>query len=103
MNTLMKSDPIQRLDDLSDALVAAFADQDWERIGMLDSDCRTLVELAMQEAATDEAALKMRMERLLRLYASLVEACRIQRDQLGADLAQINRGKQGAKVYQLFG
>ena len=42
------------------------------------------------------------LQDLLDLYRQLVELCQQEQRRLAAELTQLNQGKQGAKVYQLF-
>jgi hypothetical protein len=105
MNTVMKESAVERLGSLRNELAVALIQQDWEKIGALDLDCRLLVDLAMAEAVEkgDEQALRANLESLLELYALAVTTCKKQRDDAGEELGNLNRARQNAKVYQLFG
>jgi flagellar protein FliT len=105
MNTAMKETAVERLGSIRNELAVALIQQDWEKISVLDLDCRTLVDLAMAEAVEkgEEQLLRANLESLLELYALAVNTCKKHRDEAGAELGNLNRARQNAKVYQLFG
>lgn len=104
-NSLVEPSAADRIDYLRDALTAALRQQDWDAIGRLDRECRSLVDAAMLEVVTEteEARLRSSFASLLEIYAIMVETCRNERDRIGAELGSFNRAQQNAKVYQLFG
>lgn len=95
--------PMQQLENTHLAMVEAVEGKDWQRIAELDHLCREQVTQAMLATDTDQQALRETFEQLLGFYASMLESCKQQRDQLGSELLQLNQSQQGAKVYQLFG
>lgn len=105
MNTAMKETAVERLGSIRNELAVALIQQDWDKIGSLDLDCRTLVDLAMQEVAEtgDEGALRANLESLLELYALAVQTCKMKRDETASELGALNKTRQNAKVYQMFG
>ncbi|WP_462379127.1 flagellar protein FliT [Pseudomonas sp. Marseille-QA0892] len=105
INSLIEPSAVDRIDYLRDALTAALRQQDWDAIGRLDHECRSLVDVAMLEVVNeaDEARLRNSFASLLEIYAVMVETCRSERDRIGAELGSFNRAQQNAKVYQLFG
>jgi flagellar protein FliT len=97
------ANPLQQLEDTRLAMVTAVTSEDWGRIAELDCLCREHVTQAMLSSDTDQQALRVTFEKLLELYAQMLESCQHRRDQLGSELVQLNQAQQGAKVYQLFG
>jgi len=95
--------PMQQLQTTHQAMLTAVSNEDWQRIAELDLACREDVTLAMQSSDTDQQVLRNTFEQLLTLYASMLESCKQQRDQIGSELLQLNQSQQGAKVYQMFG
>jgi len=94
---------VQRLQDTGTAMRDALATRNWAVIAELDMQCRQVVDEAMVESASDEDALRMRMQELLDLYRELVDVCQAEQHRLAQELIQLNQSQQGAKVYQLFG
>lgn len=97
----MKSS-VQLLETAELALRDALERRDWLAIGELDRRCREAVESAMVEPQEGES-LRQRLQELLDLYRQLVEVCQGEQQRLAGELTQLNQGKQGARVYQLFG
>lgn len=97
----MMNASVLRLEETRCALRDALTRRDWSAIADLDHQCREAVELAMVEPQ-DEGVLHQRLQDLLDLYRQLVELCQQEQRRLAAELTQLNQGKQGAKVYQLF-
>lgn len=93
---------VEQLEQTGAALRDALARRDWLAIGELDRRCREAVESAMVEPQDGEA-LRLRLQELLDLYRQLVEICQGEQQRLAGELTQLNQGKQGARVYQLFG
>jgi len=93
---------VDLLELTGEALREALARRDWLAIGELDRQCREAVEAAMVEPL-DADALQLRMQELLALYRQLVTTCQQEQQRLAVELTQLNQGRQGAKVYQLFG
>lgn len=94
---------VQHLQNTGTAMREALSAQDWVAIGELDMQCRQAVDDAMVDAASDDGALRARIQELLDLYKDLVSACQAERQRLAGELIQLNQSQQGAKVYQLFG
>lgn len=95
--------PLQQLEETRLAMLTAVNSEDWERIAELDCLCREHVTQVMLCADTDQQALRATFEKLLQLYAVMLDGCKQRRDQLGSELVQLNQSRQGARVYQLFG
>lgn len=93
---------VEQLEQTGAALRDALERRDWLAIGDLDRRCREAVESAMVEPQDGEA-LRLRLQELLDLYRQLVEICQSEQQRLAGELTQLNQGKQGARVYQLFG
>lgn len=93
---------VQLLEATELALRDALERRDWLAIGELDRRCREAVECAMVEPQ-DAELLSLRLQELLDLYRQLVEVCQHEQRRLAGELTQLNQGRQGAKVYQLFG
>ncbi|SDI27881.1 hypothetical protein SAMN05216588_11449 [Pseudomonas flavescens] len=86
----------------ADALREALVNQDWVAVSDLDLRCRAEVDEAMA-AVDSEAELKRDLESLLCVYRELVSACEVEKENTGAQILQMKKGQQGAKLYQLFG
>lgn len=95
------SSSVQLLEATGGALRNALAQRDWSVIGELDLQCRQAVSEAMKDA-NDEAVLRVRLQELLDLYRELVSLCRSEQQRLAGELVQLNQGREGARVYQLF-
>lgn len=93
---------VQLLETAELALRAALECRDWVAIGELDHRCREAVESVMVEPQ-DGDVLRLRLQELLALYRQLVTICQQEQQRLAGELTQLNQGRQGAKVYQLFG
>jgi len=99
---MVSPSPLQQLEDTRLAMVTAVTSEDWGRIAELDCLCREHVTQAMLSSDADQQELRATFEKLLQLYAVMLEGCKQRRDQLGSELVQLNQSQQGAKVYQLF-
>lgn len=93
---------VEQLEQTGVALREALERRDWLAIGELDRRCRDAVESAMVEPEEGQA-LRQHLQELLELYRLLVATCQSEQKRLASELTQLNQGKQGAKVYQLFG
>lgn len=93
---------VERLHDTREALINALQAGDWERVGELDGQCRTLVALAMQADAREDQALADALDALLETYRELIGVCRAVQERLADELGGLQRGRKGAQVYQLF-
>ena len=93
---------VQRLERAEEALREALDEKDWAMIAELDWQCREAVDAAMVEPEDGEV-LRLRLQALLGLYGQLVSSCQQEQQRLAGELNQLNQGRQGAKVYQLFG
>ncbi|MGY4532427.1 flagellar protein FliT [Pseudomonas sp. TE3786] len=94
---------LQQIESTRIALVEAFAQEDWERIGALDSTCREQVSAAMAASADIEEALREQMEALVEVYRQLTAACVRKREAVGEELTLLVKSNQSAKIYQMFG
>ncbi|OEC44367.1 flagellar assembly protein FliT [Pseudomonas sp. 1D4] len=99
----MSQTMLKQIEETREALVSAFESQDWEAVGRLDLQCREQVNVAMLDCSDIEEGLRAQLEALIEVYRQLTESCARQRDEVAAELSQIVRASQGAKVYQLFG
>lgn len=93
---------VQFLASTGSELREALGRQDWTRIAELDGQCRQAVEQAMLEVSDDESILREHLQGLLDLYKELVTVCQQEQARLAEEMVSSQRGKQGAKVYQLF-
>lgn len=100
---MMANSVLQQIESTRLALIDAFQQEDWERIGALDSSCREQVSAAMAESADIEEALREQMEALVEVYRQLTAACMRKREAVGEELTQIVKANQSAKIYQMFG
>jgi hypothetical protein len=94
---------LQQIENTRLALIDAFQQEDWERIGALDSTCREQVSAAMAESADIEEALRDQMEALVEVYRQLTAACTRKREAVGEELTLLVKSNQSAKIYQMFG
>ncbi len=91
---------LQSLEALQQALREALSRQDWEAIGALDSQCRTLIDEVMDSA---EPGLREQVKELSRLYAELQQAARAERERVAGELTRLNQSKQIDRAYKTFG
>jgi len=103
MNVAMQKTPVERVELVYEQMAAALKAGDWTRITELDLDCRLFVDEAMYATGDEAVALRASLERLLALYASLLQSCKAERDATAQELTKLNKSNQAAKVYQLFG
>lgn len=89
-----------QLVELRQALELALNDSDWDAVGPLDDQCRTVVEQVAQASPSPE--LREALRGLLELYPRLIAATTQVRDALGVELTQARRQAGASKVYQLF-
>lgn len=94
---------LNRLEETRRALHDALSRQDWAAIGLLDRECRQVVDEALRQPVRDESLVRQCLQELLELYQELVSRCQAERQRIAADLRQLNQSRQGAQVYQLFG
>ena len=92
----------RKLEITAQALREALHQEDWASVGELDLRCRSEVDEAMA-ALDNEADLKQDLQVLLSVYRDLVSACQLEKEKAGAQILQMKKGQQGAKLYQLFG
>jgi hypothetical protein len=102
-NTMVVNPVLQQIESTRLALIDAFQQEDWERIGALDSTCREQVSAAMAESADIEEALRDQMEALVEVYRQLTAACTRKREAVGEELTVLVKSNQSAKIYQMFG
>lgn len=93
---------VKRLEETGSALRDALTQQDWAAISMLDRECRSAVDEAMQAHERDNGVVRQRLQELLDLYGELVMTCQIEQARVASELRQLNQSQQGTKVYQLF-
>ncbi|TBU77094.1 flagellar protein FliT [Pseudomonas daroniae] len=92
----------RKLEITAEALRSALLNEDWAAVGELDLRCRSEVDEAMAVVG-GETELKRNLESLLHVYRDLVSACQVEKAKTGAQILQMKKGQQGAKLYQLFG
>jgi urate oxidase len=100
---MMANSMLQQIESTRLALIDAFQEQDWERIGALDSTCREQVSAAMADSANMEEALREQMEALVEVYRHLTAACVRKREAVAEELTTLVKSNQSAKIYQMFG
>lgn len=100
---MMANSMLQQIESTRLALIDAFQEQDWERIGALDSTCREQVSAAMADSANMEEALREQMEALVEVYSHLTAACVRKREAVAEELTLLVKSNQSAKIYQMFG
>jgi hypothetical protein len=100
---MMANSMLQQIESTRLALIDAFQEQDWERIGALDSTCREQVSAAMADSANMEEALREQMEALVEVYRHLTAACVRKREAVAEELTLLVKSNQSAKIYQMFG
>lgn len=93
---------VKRLEETGTALRNALTQQDWAAISMLDRECRSAVDEAMQARERDTSLVRQRLQELLDLYGELVMTCQIEQARIASDLRQLNQSQHGSKIYQLF-
>ena len=93
---------VEQLQDTHVALIAAVQAGDWQQVGELDQLCRTLVQQAMAEPERNEAELAEVLGSLSATYQEVIGLCQAVQGKLADELQNVQRSKQGAKVYQMF-
>lgn len=93
---------VEQIQDTHKALIAAVQAGDWEQVGELDRLCRSLVMQAMAEPDRNEAELAGVLRSLSATYQEVIALCQAVQGQLAEELQNVQRSKQGAKVYQMF-
>jgi len=94
---------VKRLEETGIALRDAMVQQDWTAISVLDTQCRQVVEAAMNEPREDESAIRRHLQELTIIYRELVGACKAEQSRVKGELIHINHSQHRAKVYKLFG
>ncbi|HEY0289788.1 MAG TPA: flagellar protein FliT [Pseudomonas sp.] len=94
---------LKRIEQTREALSHALAERDWEAIGKLDLACRACVDEVVSEAPADEPELRSNLEELLGVYRQLIDVAVGERQAIVDEMSQIQRAKNAAKVYHLFG
>ncbi|MFT6431550.1 MAG: hypothetical protein ACJAXR_000155 [Halopseudomonas sp.] len=94
---------VKQLEDTHRALVEAVHSGDWQQVSSLDGVCRELVAQAMAQENRDDQALADALDNLLVTYREVVALCQAVQGKLAEELQDLQRSKQGAKVYQMFG
>ncbi|WP_296255901.1 MULTISPECIES: flagellar protein FliT [unclassified Pseudomonas] len=94
---------LKRIEQTREALVDALAERDWETIGKLDLACRACVDDVISQASDDEPELRSNLEELLGVYRQLIDIAVGERQAIVDEMSQIQRAKNAAKVYHLFG
>ncbi|KKN91003.1 hypothetical protein LCGC14_0222050 [marine sediment metagenome] len=93
---------VKQLEDTHRALVAAVQAGDWQQVGELDLLCRHLVSEAMQQPERNEQALAEALTSLSETYQQVIALCQAVQGKLAEELQGLQRGKESAKVYQMF-
>ncbi|MBC3420355.1 MULTISPECIES: flagellar protein FliT [unclassified Pseudomonas] len=96
------SEVIARIEETRDALLAAFAERDWDAVGKLDLACRVCVEDILAEARENDAQVRSSLDELLTVYRQLIEVASGERQSIVDEMAQIRQAKNATKVYHLF-
>ncbi|WP_295482345.1 flagellar protein FliT [uncultured Pseudomonas sp.] len=96
------SEVIARIEQTRDALLAAFAERDWETVGELDLECRVCVDEILAEAHEHDAQVRNSLDELLGVYRQLIEVASGERQSLVDEMSQIRQAKNATKVYHLF-
>lgn len=94
---------VKQLEDTHQALVHAVHAGDWQQVGQLDHVCRELVAQAMADEGRQDQALADALDNLLNTYREVVALCQAVQGKLAEELQDLQRSKQSAKVYQMFG
>lgn len=97
----MQQTIIQSIAALRASLQEALAQQDWEVIGELDTQCRTLVAALRDEDAFD-SELREQIDALVSLYEELQKSGRAERERLAGELTRLNQSKQVDQAYKSF-
>lgn len=91
----------QSIAALRASLQETLAQQDWEAIGELDAQCRTLVAALRDEDAFD-SELREQIDALVSLYEELQKSGRAERERLAGELTRLNQSKQVDQAYKSF-
>jgi hypothetical protein len=94
---------LQRIEQTREALSHALAERDWEAIGKLDLACRACVDEVIGEPVEHRPALRSNLEELLGVYKQLIDIATGERQAIADEMSQMQRAKNAAKVYHLFG
>lgn len=94
---------VKQLQDTHQALVSAVHAGDWQQVGQLDHVCRELVAQAMADEGRQDQALADALDNLLSTYREVVALCQAVQGKLAEELQDLQRSKQSAKIYQMFG
>ncbi|GGE31587.1 hypothetical protein GCM10007421_01670 [Halopseudomonas oceani] len=93
---------VEKLQETHASLIAAVQACDWQQVGELDKACREQVRAAMEDPARDDQQVASTLEELSETYREVVALCQAVQGKLAEELQGLQRGRQGAKVYQMF-
>jgi flagellar protein FliT len=94
---------LQRIEETREALVGALAERDWEAVSRLDMACRICVNDVLSEPVEHRPMLRSNLEQLLGVYRQLIDIASEERQAIADEMSQMQRAKNAAKVYHLFG
>ncbi|MGI3131249.1 flagellar protein FliT [Halopseudomonas pachastrellae] len=93
---------VEQLQATHTSLIEAVKAGDWQQVGELDRLCRQHVHQAMQDPQRDDQQVAVALESLSETYREVVALCQAVQGKLAEELQGLQRGRQGAKVYQMF-
>lgn len=93
---------MEKLQETHASLIAAVQAGDWQQVGELDKACREQVRVAMEDPARDDLQVASTLEELSETYREVVALCQAVQGKIAEELQGLQRGRQGAKVYQMF-
>ncbi|PAU87774.1 flagellar protein FliT [Pseudomonas sp. WN033] len=99
---IVMAQAVKQLQQTHEALIAAVRAGDWEQVGELDKLCRQQVAQAMEQPERDDQMVVDTLDGLLATYREVIGLCQAVQGKLAEELQGMQRGKAGAKVYQMF-
>ncbi|HDY98418.1 MAG TPA: flagellar protein FliT [Pseudomonas sabulinigri] len=93
---------VEQIQNTHEFLIAAVQAGDWQQVGELDRLCRTQVQQAMQDPQRDDQQIAEVLEGLSGTYREVVALCQAVQGKLAEELQDLQKSRQGAKVYQMF-
>ena len=93
---------VEQLQHTHNSLIDAVKAGDWQQVGELDRPCRDQVRQAMEDPQRDDQQVAVVLEDLSETYREVVALCQAVQGKLAEELQDLQRGRQGAKVYQMF-
>jgi flagellar protein FliT len=94
---------LKRIEQTREALTHALAERDWEAIGKLDLACRACVDEVISDTPKDAIEVRSNLEELLGVYRQMINVASEERQAIADEMSQMQRAKNAAKVYHLFG